>query len=553
LQATRSAPPLPGARPTAVGILLLLGWAVGQVGHAEGGTDAKDVQALRIHARQLEHDGNWERACQAYDLLLRIDRYRPEVKARLLHCLRRYYQASRQKDDTYRKEVLTLGYPEALKIYHYVLTCLHEASVERRSVSSSRLFRKGLEEFGYALADRDFLQFNLPGASPGEVDAFRAYLRSALEAKVRGVRNPQQAVNLVREVAMESLSRFNLNATTVVMEFTCGACYAIDDYTTYLTPAQLRELCDSLKGEPVGVGLRLAAVDGKLVLADVLPGSPAAEVTPPLLKGDVLVSIDHRPAADLLPETAMALLQGEAGSKVELEIHSAMLGPLHPTLRRRPVFVPSVSAPQFKWAAIGYVQVSCFQDTTPQEIDAALGTLHKMGARALILDLRGNGGGRFEAAIDTARRFLSSGTITSTQHPDPRQNTVYQARGPAAWTLPVVVLIDGDTASAAEVLAGALKENKLARLVGQPTYGKGCIQGLLRLCPRPGVVYPGGLRLTVARFCSPSGQPYSGRGVLPDLNVERPATYDSRDPLDSQLEEALWEAQRQLDRTRPKS
>jgi len=164
--------------------------------------------------------------------------------------------------------------------------------------------------------------------------------------------------------------------------------------------------------------------------------------------------------------------------------------------------------------------------------------------RALILDLRGNGGGLFEAAIDTARRFLTQGIIASTQSVDSRYSTIYQSRNPAAFSLPLVVLIDGETASAAEVVAGALKENRRGRLVGQTTFGKGCTQTVFRLPPAPGGVPTGGLRITVARFFSPTGSPYAGRGVAPHVPVERLAMSD-KDP-DPQLEEARVEAQRLL-------
>src|SRR5207302_1152257 len=144
-------------------------------------------------------------------------------------------------------------------------------------------------------------------------------------------------------------------------------------------------------------------------------------------------------------------------------------------------------------------------------------------------DLRGNAGGLVEVAIETARRFLPSGVIVSTQNHDPRHNTVYQASNPGALALPLVVLVDGDTASAAEVLAGALKDNKRARLVGQATYGKGCSQGLLKLPAASGGVPTGAVRITVARLFSPSGAPYTGRGVVPHVVAPRRLMRDSLD------------------------
>src|SRR5947209_8199415 len=130
-----------------------------------------------------------------------------------------------------------------------------------------------------------------------------------------------------------------------------------------------------------------------------------------------------------------------------------MLQPV--TLRRRPFVVPSVHF-QMQSGAVGYVRISCFQETTLADLDAALAELNKQGMKALILDLRGNSGGLFEVAVEAARRFLAAGVIVSTRHQDPKLNTVYHARNPAALTVPLVVLVDGETASAAEVVAGAL-------------------------------------------------------------------------------------------------
>jgi C-terminal peptidase prc len=255
-------------------------------------------------------------------------------------------------------------------------------------------------------------------------------------------------------------------------------------------------------------------------------------------------------------EGAMRLLEGEVGSVVELVVagpggmNQRTLG-----LPRRPIVLPSVEAPpELQSGAVAYVRVNGFQENTLADLDSVLAALEKAGMRALILDLRGNSGGLFEVAVEVARRFLPKGTIVSTQHQDPSLNTTYYARSPAPFPrLPLVVLVDGETASSAEVLAGALKENRRARLVGQPTYGKGCSQGFLRLPPQgllkvqpeAGGKATGGIRITVARFLSPSGEPYSGRGVAPHVPVE---SVDSDGDL--QLARARNEALRLLDKAR---
>ncbi len=513
--------------------------------------DAKRVRQLRKQAEAYERQHDWDRACETYETLLRLDRTLPGVRDRYRNALRRYYQVKRHRDDTYQKYVLTLKYPQALRLYEFVLVNLLEGALDKQRLEPGRLLRKGVEELSNALSDPTFCQAHLRGLRPQDTEAFRDYLRRYWVLP-GAVLTRAQVLEQVREVAMRALTALDLNPTTAVMEFTCGACYAIDDYTVYLTPGQFRELAELLKGEYVGVGMRLAAVDGKLVIDDIIAGSPAAtEVdgagVPKVQVGQQVLSIDKKLAANLSPEGAMRLLEGEAGTDVELLVLLADgMTANKVTLRRRPFVIPSVSS-QMQSGAVGYLRIACFQETTLADLDGALADLTKQGMKALILDLRGNSGGLFEVAVETVRRFLTRGLIVTTRHQDPRVKPgVYRANNPAALTLPMVVLVDGETASAAEIVAGALKENKRARVVGQTTFGKGCSQGLLRLPtqnllklpPTPGGNPTGGIRLTVERFFSPAGYAYSGRGVVPHVLLGP----DS----EQQLVRAVDEAQRLL-------
>jgi carboxyl-terminal processing protease len=512
------------------------------------------VRQLRKQADRYERLRDWEKACEVYERLIGCGHNPPEIRQRYRNALRRYYQVRRHRDDdTYTKNVLSLNYSQALRLYEVVLYNLLEGSLDRQKLEPGQLFRKGLEEFVNALADPTFCQAHLRGLRPEDTRAFRNYLQHTWGAPGAPLTR-EQVVEQVREIAMKALRGLNLKATTVVMEFTCGSCYAIDDYTVYLTPSQFRELADLLKGEYVGVGLRLAAVDGKLRIDEVIPGSPAAQqfkmmqdaMQPRLYAGLVVLSINKKPAASLSAEVAMRLLEGEAGTQVELVVTDGQGMVDQVTLVRQAFVIPSVSW-RMESGVVGYMRITSFQETTLQDLDTGLADLHKQGMKALILDLRGNAGGLFEVAVETAKRFLTGGVkIVSTQHQDPKLNMVYYARNPAAMTLPLVVLVDGETASAAEVVVGALKENDRARVVGQTTYGKGCsqgllrlpTQGLLRLPPKPGGAATGGIRITVARFFSPGGFPYTGRGVVPHIPMEQDA--------EQQLIRALVEAQRML-------
>jgi carboxyl-terminal processing protease len=168
----------------------------------------------------------------------------------------------------------------------------------------------------------------------------------------------------------------------------------------------------------------------------------------------------------------------------------------------------------------GYLHIHTFQETTFQEVKDILAQWQAaaLPLRGVILDLRGNSGGLFKSALAVAELFLPESVIAHTLSPLPDLTNLtktYNSQNMAPFPLPMVVVVDGETASAAEVLAGALKDNQRAVLVGQPTYGKGSIQ-----CVIPLERAPGGLRLTVAKFTTPSRVPFSGRGLAPDYPIE---------------------------------
>ncbi|HYV39914.1 MAG TPA: S41 family peptidase [Gemmataceae bacterium] len=484
------------------------------------------VKILRAEAESLERAGDWGKAAVKYEELIRLDRTQAVFRERYQFCLLRYLQAVRFRDGSYQKDVLTLKYSQAVRLYEIVLFNLLHNTLDKEKVPPAVLFHKGLEEFRFALASPEFCSDHLEGRKPDETKG----LRNALQALFadRKTMTYEEAVDAVREAAMKSKNHFpNVNPTTVVMEFLCGACLAMDDYTVYLTPRQLRELCATLKGHHVGVGLRLKLEDNKPVVAEVLPDSPAAEVMPSLVAGDHVAAIGKKSTLGMSPETAMDLLEGEEGTTIEIVVASPKHGHRMIVLSRRALFIPSVH--QEILGQVGYLKIQCFQETTLAEFDAKLTDLMERDCKALILDLRGNPGGLLDVSIEIAKRFLRNGTIVSTQHMDPKSSKTYLSDNPMALTIPVVVLVDGDTASAAEVLAGALKENGRATVVGQTTYGKGCSQGLLKLPGEGELRFPagsnaggatGGIRITIARFFSPTGHPYSGHGVEPDVPVD---------------------------------
>ncbi len=516
-----------------LGVALLIppAWAI----------DAKQLRELRQQAELAARQGDWEKACDLYETVLRFRRDLPDVKDQYIHCVRRLWQLRRHHDLSYSKEVLSIEYGQAVHLYGVLRDLLLDQSLERKSLTPAKLFRKGLEELDYALADPFFCKQHIPPERLGRVAEFRALVQKTWGGARPATR--KDALKQVCEVALAAQNFLRLSATVTVMEFTCGACYAMDEYTVYLTPIQLRELCSSLRGEAVGVGITVGIQDGRVLVQQVDPLGPAAKAA--LRPADEIMRIDGKVVATLPEPAVAALLEGPAGTMVVLDIVSPMTGMRTVTLRRETIAQRSVDA-EWVGPSIARLTITSFQDSTLKEVDDALARLSEAGMKALILDLRGNGGGLFDSAVEVARRFLSDGVIATKQYLDDKSNivtVVCEAKNPAALTLPIVLLIDGDTASAAEVVAGALKENSRATVVGQPTFGKGCTQFLVKLPDFKGGLPAGGMRLTVAKVFSPKGLPYTGRGIVPDVPVEREAA-PSLGTIDAQLAAAHLEAQR---------
>jgi C-terminal peptidase prc len=487
------------------------------------------VDELRPDTREFERLGQWEQACAAYAQLLAENRQQPELRDRLRQCVRHLHQTRRLRDPVYRTQVLTLPLSQALAVYEEVLEKLNTQYADRDLVPIDRLYQNGLDEFRFAFTDSTFRQEHLAGVEPGVRATLSDRVRDDWAGRtVRDVRDARQAV---RDLAWEVNRLTGVNPTVVVMECACGACNALDEYSFLLTPGQPLDDPTVLSGDLAAYGLLLNWKDRQLVVARAVPGTWAAAQG--VQAGDRITHIGKH-ALDRLPQDVVAELFRGSAAVTELTILPA--GGAVGRVVTLPGDLPSVPEAQVERDGIGYVRLAHFHAETPQELESALLRLRADGLRVLILDLRGNSGGSFRAAVQVADRFLPGGVIVSTRGQQPSATKTYVAQNPlTAVDVPLVVLVDGDTASAAEVVAGALKDNQRALLVGQTTYGKGTIQRLLRL--QSG----GGLWLTLAKFYSPRGQPFACVGVTPHLTEPR------RDAVkDYQLDLAFEQAARLL-------
>jgi carboxyl-terminal processing protease len=512
-------------------LLLLLGLFASP---ASVSAQALNSDELLKQAQACETNGDWHEACCLYDELLHRHREDARLRQSYQRCLRHYRIVQRHQDKLYRAALERLTPAQALELYTHVLETIDRVYTDRQKCSPAVLFAQGLEELRLALSESIFVQEYLSAVAPEKLDSFQKKLSEWRQRKITNRFEARDQVRAIGRTAQQicSLGRPTL-VTVIALEFLSGACNALDEYTFFLTPGHFGEVQSSLRGRLVSIGVDLEGIDEQLVIRRVYPRSPAEKAG--LKPHDRIVSIEGRSTSDLTVESAAELLRGRSGTIVRLEV--VPLGSLHGEVKsievkRAPVTVPSVDyellEEPYEFVVndgmkvifpIGKLTINYFQESTLQEVKEALTALQAIGMKVLILDLRRNPGGLFRSAVEVAELFLPEGIIVVSQShwiKDRKLTGTIRADHPNALLIPMVVLIDGETASAAEVLAGALKDNGRAKLVGQTTFGKGTLQCVIALDKPYFERMPAGIRITVANVLSPHWQPYSGKGIEPD-------------------------------------
>jgi carboxyl-terminal processing protease len=402
-----------------------------------------------------------------------------------------------------------------------------------------RLAVRGVTAVNVALGDEKFLAANGLNPAAEQLGAMQQELAQLLARRI--MTGPDDVAALAGEAARIAQSRSGLSPTAALLEFVAAAAGGLDEYSAYLTSDQLRDVYSQIEGNFVGLGVELKADRGALLIVHVIPGSPAARAG--IQDGDRIIAVDGRSTAELTTDEAASLLSGAEGSTVRVAVRTAGQSDRELAIRREHVEVPSLEDVQIVDAAfaqqkalnlsaaelavgVAYVRIPAFQKTTARDLETALWDLHSKGMRSLVLDLRGNPGGLLTAAVEVADKFIQQGGIVSTRGRSPQEDFNYQAHYGGTWRVPLVVLIDGDSASASEIFAAAIKDNRRGEVVGVKSYGKGTVQGIFPLG------YGGaGVRLTTAYFYSPNNNRISHVGVEPTLEVReaaRPADDGSR-------------------------
>jgi hypothetical protein len=414
-------------------LTILFALGLSAAGHAQS-SDAARIQEL---VKESFEKNDWEAATKHAMLLSRVNRQSKEAKEQLRTALRRWTQQRRLHDQTSLDGLAELPQPQLLRLYGEALSRLQTCHIDRQGVAPARLFQQGIDEFDRALSDPIFQQRFLRSLSSASIDRLRSKVHQA--GLNRLIDSPNQAQIALSDLVRSIRREYQIEiSAAVVLEFLCGACHSLDEYTHYISAADLIAEMDEI-GETNTVM-------------------------------DVMMLKDQ----------------------------------------------------------IGYLRIGYFRETTLQEFDMALQQLRMTGMmmplKGLIIDLRGNPGGSLLVATQVAERFVANGILASTMGPLTEVTRIYSAsNGSMTLDVPLAVLVDGQTASAAEVLAITLREHRRAKVVGTTTFGKGTLQALVRLSTGETtddmgrLKSRGALRITLAKILSPSGSAIGNVGAQPDV------------------------------------
>ncbi|MCK6540143.1 MAG: S41 family peptidase [Anaerolineales bacterium] len=304
-----------------------------------------------------------------------------------------------------------------------------------------------------------------------------------------------------------------------------------DDYTYYMDPQVYENESSSLSGEYEGIGAFVDTRGDYLTIVSPIEGSPAEAAG--LRPGDMIIAIDGEDMTGYTPEEARQRVLGEAGTKVVLTVARAgEAEPLEFTIVRAKITVPSVTGEMLD-GGIAYIDINTFGDNTTDELRAKLDELLAQNPKGIVIDLRYNPGGYLITSVEVASEFLEEGVVLIEQYGDGSRDT-YRALGNGKATdLPLVILINDGSASASEIVAGALQDHGRAELVGTQSYGKGSVQTLAPLSNDQGAA-----RVTIAKWLTPDGRAIESVGLTPDYLVEL-TEEDAANNRDPQLDKAV--------------
>ena len=311
-----------------------------------------------------------------------------------------------------------------------------------------------------------------------------------------------------------------------------GLVNSLDDpYTVYFSKDEYNSFQENLEGKFEGIGAEIGLKEDKLIIVAPIDGTPANKAG--LLPGDEIVTINGESTVGLSVEKAVTKIRGEKGTEVKLEIARKDQDGLKTfTIIREIIDIPNIKIEEKDGIAI--ISISQFQAETAQELDSKLAELNQKGVKKVVLDFRNNPGGYLQSAVEIIELFAPKGSIAVTEKSknDKVLEELKTKKNPKYSDIKLVVLVNEGSASASEIVAGALRDLKKTQLIGKKTFGKGVVQSIQE--------FPDGsvLKYTIAEWFTPSGKAINKEGIKPDIEVELKAE-DIKDKKDPQLDKAL--------------
>lgn len=343
----------------------------------------------------------------------------------------------------------------------------------------------------------------------------------------------RRVINIVEEEYVEKVSRKKL-----IQGAAKGVVDSLGDpYSHYLDKKHFEMVEEETRGSYSGIGIYLGMKNSHPVVQSVIDGTPAFKAG--LKSGDVILEVDGKKTQGKTVDEVASMIRGEEGTTVTLTLaRVGREGTFKVTIKRAQIKIPNVESKLLQ-SSIGYVRIRGFNISTSSDVERALVELKNKGANGFIIDLRGNPGGLLEQAVELASLFIEKGKVVSIRYRN-KQEEVYNAirftqdgRELKLFKEPVVILVDGGSASASEIFSGAMKDYKRAILVGEKTFGKGSVQDVIKLPNGDGVL------ITIAKYYTPSGKSIHQKGIEPDIKVKAKETFTPGGPDDIQLQKAI--------------
>lgn len=299
-----------------------------------------------------------------------------------------------------------------------------------------------------------------------------------------------------------------------------------DPHSIYLEPKLYNQLKAETSGSFGGIGVYMGFKDNSVFVMGVMPDSPGEKVG--LQAGDFILAVDSQPISEIEPGEVALKIRGEVGTPVELLIHREGEEDKTYTILREIINVKTVAGKMLDDRE-GYIRISNFSEHTGKEFKSTLNELEQQGMKGFILDLRQNPGGVITSCVEVAQEIVPAGTIVSVIRRD-GEKEIYTSNLQQA-KFPIVVLIDKNSASASELLSGALQDTKAALIVGEKSYGKGSVQTVIPM------FQDDGLKLTIAKYYTPLGRSIDGTGIAPDVEV----ALETPLPMTREINTNIWE------------